>query len=178
MQLNRLAAVKDNNLTAANITSYTYDNAGNLAGYTYPNGVTTQYHYNTLNRLANMSSSRNTNEIISQYAYTLGPTGNRLNVSELSGRLVNYTYDPTYKLTGETIANDPSSINGSIAYTYNAVGNRLNRTSTVTGIPTSTYAYDVDDRLTYGQLRQQRQHRRFKHQHLYLRLREPPHQRK
>lgn len=146
--LNRLSTVKDNRLSALNggVTSYNYDDVGNLESYLYPNGVTTSYHYNTLNRLTSMDTAVGATTQ-SSYTYTLGPAGNRTAVSELGGRTVNYTYDDLYRLTNETIANDPHSVNGAFGYDYDAVGNRLSRTSTVTGVPAQSSTFDANDRL-------------------------------
>ena len=83
---------------ALETTTYSYDAVGNLAGYAYPNGVSTGYSYDNLNRLTSMQSTCTTgigcaapNTVISSYAYTLGPTGNRQSVAELSGRTVTST---------------------------------------------------------------------------------------
>jgi RHS repeat-associated protein len=147
--LNRLASVTDNtNATrpGAGITTYSYDNVGNLSGYLYPNGVQSTYSYNTLNRLTNMTVAKGANSLAS-YAYTLGAAGNRTSVAELNGRSVTYGYDDLYRLTSETIASSPSN-NGTIGYSYDNVGNRLTRTSTVAAIPAATHSYDNNDRLT------------------------------
>lgn len=139
----RLITATDNNLPGS--TSYNYDNVGNLTGTTYPNGVGTTYAYDTLNRLT--SETVGNGGIIASYLYTLGATGNRTNVAELGGRTVTYSYDATFKLTGETISGDPAN-NGTIGYTYDPAGNRTNRSSTSAGVPSATYTYDVNDRLT------------------------------
>jgi RHS repeat-associated protein len=147
--LNRLATVKDNNLTSLNggVTNYTYDDVGNLQSYQYPNGVTTSYAYNSLNRLTTMTVGTQASSLAS-YSYTLGASGNRTAVTELSGRTVTYTYDDLYRLTSESIANDLHGVNGNVAYGYDAVGNRLNRTSNVNGVPAQASTYDANDRLT------------------------------
>jgi len=141
--LNRLATVKDNHQSG--MTSYSYDANGNLAGYSNPNGVQTTTTYNALNRLTNVSVSKGTP--IASYGYTLGAAGNRLTVSELSGRQVTYNYDNLYRLTKETVSGDASS-NGVVDYVYDNVGNRLSRTSTMPAVPSATYTYDANDRLT------------------------------
>ena len=150
-QLNRLASVTD----ASGVTTYSYDAVGNLGGFAYPNGVSTSYNYNTLNRLTQMQSTCATGAgcgtpgtIIASYAYTIGPAGNRLSVAELSGRTVNYTYDDLYRLTSETISGSASQ-NGAIGYQYDSVGNRLQRNSTVPAIPaTGLLNYDANDRTS------------------------------
>jgi RHS repeat-associated protein len=148
-ELNRLATVEDNQLTALNggVTSYSYDTVGNLQSYSYPNGVTSTYAYNSLNRLTAMAVATTTSPLAG-YSYTLGAVGNRTGVNELSGRTDNYTYDALYRLTGESIANDPHGVNGSIAYSYDAVGNRQDRASSVGQVPSQSSSYDVNDRLT------------------------------
>jgi RHS repeat-associated protein len=148
-ELSRLSTVTDNRLgTGANVTTYSYDNVGNLGSAVAPNGVTTNYTYNPLNRLTNLSIG-NASTTLAGYAYTLGSAGNRLSVTEQNGRAVNYTYDDLYRLTGETISNDPNAgNNGTVEYAYDAVGNRLARTSTLATIPTQSSTYDANDRLT------------------------------
>jgi YD repeat-containing protein len=148
--LNRLATVTDNGKgtrPGSGTTTYSYDAVGNLAGYVYPNGVETSYEYNTLNRLTSMGVKKGAATLAS-YGYTLGATGNRLSVTEANGRKVNYTYDDLYRLKSETIADDPvTANNGVIGYDYDAVGNRLTRSSSIAAVPSTTSAYDANDRL-------------------------------
>jgi YD repeat-containing protein len=135
---NRLASVTD----AVGTTNYSYDAVGNLSGITLPNGVSTSYAYNLLNRLTNLQSTCGTaapgcgpaGTSIASYTYTLGAAGNRLSVVELSGRTVNYGYDDLYRLTSEAIAG-ASAQNGTIAYQYDSVGNRKQVSSMVAAIP-------------------------------------------
>jgi len=143
--LNRLQTVVDNVLPGS--STYTYDLVGNLATVGHPNGVGTTYSYDTLNRLANEVIAKG--GTLASYAYTLGAAGNRTAVSELGGRSVNYGYDANYRLTSEAIAGSPTPANnGTIGYVYDAAGNRLSRNSTSAGVPTTSYSYDVNDRLT------------------------------
>jgi RHS repeat-associated protein len=141
--LNRLSTATDTR-TGGGTTTYSYDAVGNLAGYTYPNGVQSTYTYSTLNRLTNVTISHG--GALASYAYTLGAAGNRLSVAELGGRTVSYGYDSLYRLTSETIAG--GTTNGAVVYTYDPVGNRLSRASTLPAVPPTSYAYDANDRLT------------------------------
>jgi YD repeat-containing protein len=143
-ELNRLETVEDNRLSVNQNTAYTYDAAGNLQSYTYPNQVTTSYAYNNLNRLTAMAVS-NTTSGLASYQYTLGAAGNRTRVVENGSRAVDYTYDDLYRLTQETIAGAAQS--GAIGYSYDAVGNRLNRASTVAPVANQASTYDANDRL-------------------------------
>ena len=147
-KLNRLSTVTD----IAGVTNYTYDPAGNLAGFSYPNGVSHSYIYDPLNRLTNLNvgpantCGTATPGCVASYGYTLGAAGNRTSVTELSGRTVQYGYDDLYRLTSETIAGGTSQ-NGTIGYTYDSVGNRKQITSTLQAIPSSgTLFYDANDR--------------------------------
>ena len=99
--INRLSTVVDNNLPGQNTTSYTYDNASNIAMVATPNGLQSKFTYDTLNRLTAMSTS------VASYNHTLGLTGNRTQAIESNGRTVNWSYDNIYRLTSETIAGDP-----------------------------------------------------------------------
>src|SRR5205823_1374341 len=57
--------------------------------------------------------------------------------------------DSLYRLTGETITGTSgAATNGNINYIHDPAGNRLSRTSTVAPVPSATYSYDANDRLT------------------------------
>ena len=142
--LSRLSTVADANLTGlpTNVTQYSYDNASNLGSVQYPNGVTTQFTYDTLNRVMSASSQ------VAGYTYQRGPTGNLTNVIELGGRTVNWTYDGIYRLTNESIANDSAGNNGVVSYGLDPVGNRLNDTSSLNGISPGTWGYNSDDEVS------------------------------
>ena len=144
---NRLTSVVDNRLIAGR-TTYEYDQAGNQTSYTTPNGVTTAYSYNDLNRLLGVAMTRG-GATLATFTSTLGASGNRLEVIENGSRTIAYEYDALYRLTRETISGDPVvQNNGSIDYTYDPVGNRLTRTSTIGALPSASYAYDANDRLS------------------------------
>jgi YD repeat-containing protein len=53
--LDRLSTVVDNRLSGNNTTTYSYDNASNVATVTYPNGVQSTFTYDTLNRVTGLS---------------------------------------------------------------------------------------------------------------------------
>jgi RHS repeat-associated protein len=143
-----LAAVVDNRLAAGqNTTRYIYDRASNLARVVYPNGLSSNFTYDDLNRVTALNAAR------ASYNYTLGPTGNRQSgvesINGVSGRTLNWTYDGIYRLTNETISLDPRAKNGSVDYALDPVGNRLSQNSTLPGIPTaSAFTYDANDRLS------------------------------
>jgi YD repeat-containing protein len=138
--LNRLASATDNRLAQGGPSTpatYSYDPAGNLSAYVYPNTVQTGNIVDPLNRLAQTcvatsSPACTASQKLSSYAYTLGAAGNRTNMLELGGRNVAYGYDNDYRLTSEAITGDPAGNNGTVNYTqYDAVGNRMQMSSTL-----------------------------------------------
>ena len=55
----------------------------------------------------------------------------------------------TDEVVSGAVTNDPSGKNGTVSYTnYNQVGNRLQMTSTLAAVPSGTFIYDNNDRLT------------------------------
>ena len=143
-ELNRLKTVTDANGT----TNYSYDNVGNLQGFTYPNGVAHSYSYDARNCLTNLGVAKGATQVAG-YGYLLDDLGHRLSVTELSGRTVMYGYDSLYRLTSETIAADPNGVNGAVSYTkYDNVGNRQQMTSTLAPIPAGLWNYNANDQLT------------------------------
>jgi YD repeat-containing protein len=140
--LNRLATVVDNNLPGQNTTTYSYDNASNVATVATPNGLTSKFTYDTLNRLTELSTPP-----VGDYKYTLGLTGNRTGSTEQGGRTLNWNYDNIYRLTSETITDDPSQNNGSASYTLDPVGNRTSVNSTFSLIDPTAGSYNPDDQL-------------------------------
>lgn len=152
--LNRLATVVDPN---AGTTSYGYDAVGNLSGFVLPNDVLNLYEYDSLNRLTNLTARRFLNTLAS-YAYTVNPSGHRVTATETLFRnplnpvpyTINrlYRYDATYRLTNETINTPQLTTPATLNYAYDAVGNRVDLLSTLAEIPSASYGYDLNDRLT------------------------------
>lgn len=148
---NRLDVVTD---PAGRTYDHGYDPAGNRTSLAHPNGVTTAYIYDDLNRLRNLATTRPASGVtIQSYGFTLGLSGNRTKITEGDGTVRDYGYDDLYRLTSETVAI------GALpqyekAFTYDNVGNRLTQTTNgagAAGTPLAagalTYAYDTRDRL-------------------------------
>lgn len=152
-ELNRLETVTDSSGT----TIYAYDAVGNLDTVTYPNGLVTDYDYNTINQLTDVFTRDAFGTLISHYRYDLTPTGRREVITELDGRTTAYCYDNLYRLTDEVIFDSPASpitegcltdtsgADYTATYDYDWVGNRT--FETVDGVSTA-YSYDMNDRLT------------------------------
>lgn len=140
--LNRLATVADGALTGAQTATYAYDSANNIGSVTYPNGIVSQFTYDSLNRVTGLSSQ------ISGYAYQRGPTGNLASATEQNGRTSTWTYDGINRLTSETVALDPQSHNGSVSYSLDPVGNRLSDNSSLSSVSTGAWSYNANDEVS------------------------------
>jgi RHS repeat-associated protein len=139
--LNRLEVVEG----SQGQTLYTYDAVGNRESVSYPSGNVTLYDYDALNRLTRLTTTDAADQIVADYAYTLGDTGRRMQVVEShNGRTTAYTYDDLYRLTTETVT-DPVNGGYSAEYQFDKVGNRTY--SIIDGVQTA-YSYDNNDRLT------------------------------
>ncbi|MEM1263492.1 MAG: Ig-like domain-containing protein [Pseudomonadota bacterium] len=151
--LNRPATVVDGSGT----TTYGYDAVGNRASVDHANGTRVEYSYDTLNRLTELRNQgpAPTRATVSTHTYTLGDAGNRLSLIETLtqpdastvSRTTAYTYDALYRLLTETVT-DTTNGNRSATWTYDAVGNRQSEVRTGANAGTTTYVYDINDRLT------------------------------
>ena len=139
--LNRLKSVTDDQGT----TTYAYDAIGRQTKVTYPNGMTTEYTYDSRNRVTNIVHKKSDGTILQSFAYTYDAVGNRTQVVENTGRTVTYTYNEVNQLTKEIVSNDPNGNNTTTTFTYDDVGNLV--TKTIDGISES-YTYNANDQLT------------------------------
>jgi RHS repeat-associated protein len=138
--LNRLTTVTD---SLGNVTTYEYDAVGNRKRIVHANGVTTDYTYDSLNRLTGIVTRDAGSNILARYDYTLGPRGNRLSVVDHTGRRTDYGYDAAYRLISER-STGGGLPEREVLYTHDAAGNRLTRSEN--GV-TVSYTYDADYRL-------------------------------
>ncbi|HLO29547.1 MAG TPA: RHS repeat-associated core domain-containing protein [Anaerolineales bacterium] len=122
-----------------------YDANGNRTSLTYPNGTATDYKYDTLNRLTELTTT-GPGGTIQSYKFTLGPAGNRVKIEEQDGTAREYSYDDLYRLTGEKVSN-VSGLVYEKSFTYDPVGNRLEQETTSSGPSGIDYSYDERDRL-------------------------------
>ncbi len=82
--------------TAGPVTSYTYDANGNRTSLTDPNGNTTQWRYDDLNRVVEQFDT------LGHYQhYSYDAVGNLLWQIDGSGRITRYSYDNLYRQTSE-----------------------------------------------------------------------------
>jgi RHS repeat-associated protein len=122
--------------------SYGYDPAGNLISRT-TGGVTTDYSYDTLNRLTNITGE-------TDIAYVYDPVGNRISMTTDAGT-TDYSYDlgdqlqsavgpdDTINYTFDDNGNETAA--GAWSYTFNLASEL---TAATDGTTTDDYSYDGD----------------------------------
>jgi RHS repeat-associated protein len=125
--------------------SYTYNPNGAPESLAQPNGVTTTYAYDNLDRLTNLTSKHGTTPLAS-YTYTLGLTGRRDQVVEADGTTRAYGYDQLDRLRTESVTGAGAG-NYSKAFEYDPVGNRTTQMTSGAGAASVSYTYDSRDRL-------------------------------
>jgi uncharacterized protein RhaS with RHS repeats len=116
-----------------NTMTYSYAPASNLATVTYPNGLSSSFTCDDLNRLKSMNG----------YAYQVGPPGNRTSAIEPSGRAMNWTNDGVYRLTQY----QPRS---AFQQWHGELRPRPGRQSVVatSSLPGISFTYDANDMLS------------------------------
>jgi YD repeat-containing protein len=137
--LNRLSTVVDNRLAGNNVTTYSYDNASNVALVTDPNGVQSSLAYDSLNRVSSLNSQ------VSGYTYQRSPTVNLTGANESDGRTESWSYDGICRLTNETITLDPIHANGAVTYGPDPVGDRLSEASSLMDVPSGSFSFNADE---------------------------------
>jgi RHS repeat-associated protein len=165
-RLNATELVKRNGSSVSELTTYEYTAVGNRSKMHLPNGVTTSYGYDNLNRLFTLThyDGASTPRQLGSYTYTLNAEGRRDSIAEelrqpgvpggspdpvTETHGISYTYDNLNRLLTEQ-ATDGASHGYNIEYKYDVVGNRLERKLTVntTQKVKTTYTYNAqNDRL-------------------------------
>lgn len=146
--------------------SYVYDVVGNLDREIKPDGSTTDYTFDDLNRLTDIIAIRSDGTLLTDFDYTLRPDGKRdFAVEKIyndDGSLASHTTfdwecDAAGRLTDEIFTNvdgllfDIDDYHTSVE--YDLTGNRLSKT-TITdddGTPGFDAASDTDEVVTYSQ---------------------------
>lgn len=138
---NQLTSVADNTGT----TIYEYDptkETNNLVKKTLPNGVWTEYAYDTAKRITDVRNKKFDGSNISFYHYDYDANNNIISVVETTpqgAKTTTYTYDRLNRLTNAAYSDGMYE-----SYTYDASGNRLTKTTQDSVI---NYEYDSDNRL-------------------------------
>ncbi|MDA4115290.1 MAG: hypothetical protein OK442_01890 [Thaumarchaeota archaeon] len=130
---------------AVNVTtSSTYDNStGNLLSQTNPNGYTTSYEYDSLNRLL-LTTYPTVGSATSVENYSYNDAQNILTITDSDGNVVKQTYDGLGRLTSIERYNG-STLYSTQSFTYN--WDNLVASNTTAAGNTYSYTYDQDGRL-------------------------------
>jgi len=161
----------------AEATDYVYDLLGNLKQTRLPNGVVSDYDYDSLNRLEFLRQFRDTNgngtyqagvdAVLAEFDYDLLADGRRSGVTEKDdqGRVtrIDWLYDSVGRLTRESYNSFDDSLDFIARYRFELTGNRREKasntsptaadfsaffdTGALTPDETVTYTYDANDRL-------------------------------
>ena len=128
--------------------TYEYDGAGRLVAKNLPNGITTSYAYNELNRISEIRHEGN--GVSEFYRYEYDSAGNKISAeknrpghSEDNG-IFSYGYDALNQLV--SVSRDGSVLR---EYGYDSYGNRVRKTEHRAGsIEETLYKYNLKDQLT------------------------------
>ena len=124
---------------------FTYDSQGNRNSVTDGRGNTTNYVYDDLARLTQVSNALNEE---TNYTY-VGPNLTQVEVGRTvadgEGQLTRYTYNNERRLTNVEEKDDAAAWQPVVSFTYDSVGNRLSETDADSR--TTNYSYDVLGRL-------------------------------
>src|SRR5579863_5879645 len=132
-------------LTSRNFTNaYTYDAASNRTGFTDPEGGSTTYAYDTLNRLTWLAPPSAFGS--GSFGFTYDALSRRTQMTRPNSVTTNYSYDNLSRLTSVLHQLSGSTIDGA-SYTLDSAGNRTAKTDQLAGV-TSNYTYDAIYQLT------------------------------
>jgi RHS repeat-associated protein len=131
----------------AGALSYQTNKDGLIKSITYPNGMVSNYEYDSLNRLVRLTHRDACNVILARYDYTHYADGQLESATEYDGTKIQWQYDNLNRLIKED-CNAPGTNNDYIhSYIYDLVGNRLELRKPEDA--NVSYFYDIKtDRLT------------------------------
>ena len=123
----------------------------------YPNGILTEYGYDSKGRLGGITHKRETGEILRSFAYQYDKNMNITKITNEDGSLTDYIYDEWNRLTGEIWKNSLGMTTLDIVYSfqtagtdqYGDTGNICSKTVTRNGgtAETTTFTYDEYNKL-------------------------------
>lgn len=137
----RLAAVTQTLTSAPSgvTTSYTYDAHGNLASVTDPNGNLTSYVYNDFGEMI-----RQVSPVTGTTTYVYDASGNLVSTTDANGAMNTRTYDALNRPLS-SVASRSGVPAESVSWTYDAGALGVGRLSTMTD-PTGSAAFQYDRR--------------------------------
>ncbi len=146
-------------LSTPMVATYTHNDAGDTTSITEPNGVTTTYTYDVLQRVVGIKETDTAGHLIASDSYTLDALGHRVADDayqlQADGVLdevkVSWTYDALSRLVQEAsvdVTGERPDLTYTTTYSYDLAGNILTQTTTNSaGTVTTTDTYNGDDEL-------------------------------
>ncbi len=115
-------------LTAPGSKTWTfhYNDIGQPTYYNIPNGMTTNYGYDSRNRLTAIEHKDGAN-VLDGFTYALDDVGNITQTTHEDGSFWEYGYDGRYRLTSAVRSNANETIEANYAYTYDDGDNLLTK---------------------------------------------------
>ena len=106
------------------VWTFAYNALGQRTQYTHPNGIRTEYGYDTQNRLASiLHKDATTNAVLDGFTYTLNDGGNLTRIDHADGSYWTYAYDNRDRLTGAMRRNSQDGILHLYGYNYDNADN-------------------------------------------------------
>ena len=119
-------------------TTFGYDNESKLTSRTYPNGVTTTYEYDNIERFKRITDASSTSSLFDRhYSYNSANLISQIVEPNLTRT---FSYDNVNRLTGVIASNSANE-----SYTFDDVGNRTSSHLS------NSYAYQAFNKLTSTQ---------------------------
>jgi RHS repeat-associated protein len=143
----------DEPLGTAEVTSYAYDNVGNLDTVSLPNGVVSDYDYDAMNRLTDLTHTDTaTSTVLASYTYELLTDGKRKSETDtVAGTTFDWVYDDIGRLISESYDGPGTVDDYSAEYFFDLASNRvrkeLDQGNDTTVDEVIEYFYDDNDRL-------------------------------
>jgi RHS repeat-associated protein len=131
-------------VTATYTNAYTYDADSNRVSMTDPQGGTTSYVYDTLNRLSTLTQPTAFGS--GSFGFTYDALSRRTQMTRPNGVTTNYSYNSLSQLLSVLHQIGTSTIDGA-TYTVDPAGNRTAKTDMYANV-TSNYTYDPLYELT------------------------------
>jgi RHS repeat-associated protein len=116
--------------------TYTYDAASNRTGLQAPDGSTTTYGYDILNRLTDQTSSW-----AGHFVFGYDDVSRRTSLTRPNGLNTSYSYDNLSRLLSVLHQQGANTVDGAV-YTYDNAGNRNSKQNLLNGV-TENYIYDA-----------------------------------
>jgi RHS repeat-associated protein len=120
-------------------TSYSYDAASNRTGFTDPEGGSSTYAYDTLNRLQTLTPPAAISG--GSFGFAYDALSRRTSLTRPNSVNTSYTYDNLSHLLSVTHANGGTTLDGA-SYTLDSAGNRTAKSDLYAGV-TTNYGYDA-----------------------------------